>query len=174
MSDAFRVDASEIFALARNCAAAAALVPHELTTAMTRSVIHVEADAKRIVPTDTHILQRSITHDVQAQGQGVVGKVGTNVPYGKIVEEGRTPGGLPPPGVLRGWMARHGIPLGHPLFRKDEGDGYYSIELRVAKKINAAKKPRPYLKPALAKNLAAIDREFQQVIPRILAKLGGR
>jgi hypothetical protein len=160
MSDVFTVDTSDLIRLVSGCDAAARAAPHELQRAMTRSVIQVEADAKELVPVDTHNLQRSITHEVSAQLGGVVGRVGTNVPYGKIVEEGRTPGKMPPAGALLGWMARHKIPA--------------EAEYVVRRAINRKKTPRPYLKPALQKNLAAIDREFQQVVPRILAKLAGR
>lgn len=34
-------------------------------------------------------------------------------------------------------------------------------------------KARPYLKPSLTKNLAAIGREFEQVIKRVLSRFGG-
>jgi hypothetical protein len=153
------IDVHEIQQLARNCQEAAAFVPGELQRAMTRSVIAVEGEAKRIVPVDTHDLQRSITHEVSVSGGGVVGKVGTNVPYGKIVEEGRTPGKMPPAGAVLGWMGRKRIPA--------------ELEYVIRRAINRSKKPRPYLKPALAKMAPKIDQEFRQVIPRILAKLGG-
>lgn len=157
MSDAFSVDVSEVLRLAQGSRAAATLVPQELARAMERSVVKVEADAKTLAPVDTGNLRRSITHDVAAQAGGAVGKVGTNVPYGRYVEEG-TSAHWPPVSALAGWAARHGI---EPFL--------------VARAISRrGTKARPYLRPALAKNLSAIDAEFKQVAVRVLAKLGGR
>lgn len=175
MADTFVIDASEIYDLARNCDAAARLVPQEMLRAMTRSVIDVEGDARRIVNTeakDTGNLARSLTHEAKPTGFGVVGRVGSNLPYSEVVHEGREPGGFPPPGVLLGWMGRRGIPLGRPPTDKFP---YYSIEYLVARKINSRKgKAIKFFDRALAAKRAAIDREFAQVPKRILAKLGGR
>lgn len=120
------VDTSDLQKLGDNAAAAAAMVPDELVTAMTRSVSLVERDAKTLVPVATGNLQRSITNEVTGGADGAVGTVGTNVSYARYVE-----------------------------------DGTYKM------------RARPYLKPSLQKNLAAIGREFEQAVKRILAKLGG-
>ena len=116
------IDTSELTRLAANSAAAGALMPAEMTRAMTRSVLKVEGDAKAIVPVDTGTLRRSITHEASA----TEGKVGTNVLYARYVEEG-------------------------------------------TRKMAA----RPYLKPALQKNMAAIIKEFAEVVKRVIATLGG-
>ena len=125
MDATFFVDTSELSRLGANAAAAQAMVPAELQTAMTRSVVQIERDAKILVPVDTHTLQRSITYEVTAGGDGVTGTVGTNVHYARYVEEGT-------------WKM----------------------------------KGRSYLKASLTKNQAAIQREFEQVVKRILTKLG--
>lgn len=157
MSDAFSVDTTDLLRLVRGCEAASRFAPQELGRAMTRSVLAIEGDAKGLVPVDTGNLRRSITHEVSAQAGGVVGRVGTNVPYGRYVEEGTRPH-WPPVAAVAGWARRHGI---EPFL--------------VARAISRrGTKARPYLKPALTKNLATIDREFTQVVPRILAKLAGR
>ena len=145
-------DMSEIRASAANYRNADRVVREEVTRGMTRSVIQIEADAKRRVPTDTHALQRSLSHEVDAQGTTVIGRAGTNIEYGKIVEEGRTPGKMPPAGVLLGWMSRHGI------------DAKYEYVVRRA--INSRKRPQPYLKPAYDVNRQKITKEFGTAVPR--------
>lgn len=156
------IDVREIIILGQNCREIAQATPGELTRAMTRSVIQVEADAKRAVPTDTHNLQRSITHTVQATDDHVVGKVGTNVPYAQTVEDGRRAGAaMPPAGALLGWMGRKSIPA----------EAEYVIRRAIGRRGIPG---RPYLRKALAENASKIDAEFKQVIPRLLAKLRGR
>lgn len=135
----------------------APLLQREITTAMTRATLAVEAEAKRLVPVDTGNLRRSITHEVRASGGLVVGKVGSNAPYARIVEDGRTPGAMPPPGVLLGWMGRHGIPAGR--------------EFIIRRAVNRRKIPRPYLGPAVQKLIRQINAEFGQVPRRVLARL---
>ena len=76
----------------------------------------VEAAAKANTPRDTAALQRSITHQVDAEGLSV--KVGTNLSYAPYVHgfmDGtatRSKPHFPPVAALAGWAARHGIPAG--------------------------------------------------------------
>jgi hypothetical protein len=135
------------------------MVVDEIRTGITRSAIQIEADAKRIVPTDTHTLQRSITHEVEASGRDVVGRVGSNLVYAPVVEYGRSAGAaIPPPSALTGGLRRHGI------------DEQYAFV--VARSIaRRGTRPRPYLKPALDKNRAAITREMAAVLQRISNRL---
>lgn len=154
------VDVRSIVRMGHTYQAAAPIVADEATKSMYRAVIPIEREAKHLVPTDTHDLQRSLTHEVKATSGMVVGKVGTNKSYGKIVEEGRTPGLMPPEGKLLGWMGRHGIAP--------------ELEFVIRRAINRAKKPRPYLKPALEKNLAAISREFGQIPARVMKRLAAK
>lgn len=157
MSSEMTVDTRDLVRLAARSAAAAHAVHDELAVAMTRSTIMVEGDARILAPVDTGLLRRSITHEVQRTGEGVVGKVGTNVPYGRYVEEGTRPH-FPPVAAVAGWAGRHGI---EP----------YLVARAIARHGTRA---RPYLKPALAKNLAAINDEFRRAATRILARFGGR
>lgn len=60
-----------------------------LTVAMTRSVLIVEAAAKREAPVRTGRLRRSISSRVEAGGQR--GIVTSNVPYGRAVHDGTRP-----------------------------------------------------------------------------------
>lgn len=53
-----------------------------------RRAIRVEAAAKRLCPVDTGRLRASITHELGKDGEGIVGRVGTNVDYGIHVELG--------------------------------------------------------------------------------------
>lgn len=157
MSAEFAVDVHELLQLAARSAAAAHAVHDELTGAMTKSAIMVQGDARILVPVDTGRLRNSIAYEIRADGTGVVGKVGTNVAYGRYVEEGTAPH-FPPVGAVAGWANRHGI-----------------APFLVARAISRhGTKARPYLKPALAKNVAAINDQFRQAAVRILAKFGGR
>jgi HK97 gp10 family phage protein len=152
----FRIDVSDLLTLAANCDAASALVPDELERAMTSAVTEIRGEAMRLVPVDTGNLRRSLTHEVVAGGQTVTGRVGTNAPYGRYVEEGTRPH-FPPVAALAGWARRHGA---EPFV--------------VARAISRrGTRARPYLKPALAKNQAAIAKEFAEILPRIVKRLGG-
>jgi HK97 gp10 family phage protein len=51
-----------------------------------RSLLYIEAGAKRRVPVDTGRLRNSITHEQSEDG--MKGRVGTNVEYGPYVEHG--------------------------------------------------------------------------------------
>jgi HK97 gp10 family phage protein len=134
------------------------IVLQETRQGITRAVIQIEADAKREVPTDTHTLQRSIAHEVTTAGRDVTGRVGSNLHYAPVVEYGRSPGRMPPPGALAGWLRRKGI------------DERYAFV--VARSIaRRGIRPRPYLKPALAKNRQKISREMDNVLRRIATRL---
>jgi hypothetical protein len=65
---------------------------------------------------------------------------------------------MPPEGSLAGWMARHGIDA--------------SLEFVVRRGIaRRGIRPRPYLKPAFAKNRVKITREMDQVLRRVSQRL---
>ena len=153
-----RFDFSSVRQMATTYKGGDRIVLDETRKGISRSVIQIEADAKRIVPTDTHTLQRSITHEVQTSGANVTGRVGSNLVYAPVVEYGRSPGRMPPPGALAGWLRRKGI------------DEQYAFV--VARSIaRRGTRPRPYLKPALEKNRQAISREMDQVLRRIAHRL---
>jgi len=151
-------DMSSLKTLADKYEGADQVVQDEVRNGITRAVIQIEADAKRLVPTDTHHLQRSLTHEVTASGRDVTGRAGTNVPYARYVEEGRRSGRMPPVAALTGWARRHGV-------------AEYTFQ--IARAIGArGTRPQPYLKPALDQNRAAISREMGVAVPkRILARL---
>lgn len=152
-------DFSTINAMGRTYENGARIVLDETRTGITRSVIQIEADAKRIVPVDTHSLQRSLTHEVTTQGNDVTGRAGTNLTYAPVVEFGRSAGAaMPPPSALSGWLRRHGI---------DEKYAFVVAQSIARRGI----RPRPYLKPALDKNRPAIEREMSAVVKRISNRL---
>jgi len=62
--------------------------PDKLRGVITKSVLVVEGRAKKTVPVLTGRLRSSITHEVNKEGVGYVGKVGTNVEYAPAVEFG--------------------------------------------------------------------------------------
>lgn len=82
------IDVSAFTALGQRFRDAGPIVAREMKTAMARSTAQIEGDAKRVVPVLTGTLRRSITSDPQP----LLGRVGTNVPYAKVVEFGIKPG----------------------------------------------------------------------------------
>lgn len=144
------VDMSQIAKMGARYAGAAPIVKEEMTTAMNRSVLMVEGSAKRIVPVKTGNLRRSLTHEVRATGGGVIGVVGTNVKYARIVEEGRGPVVARAGGMLRFEIG------GQVIFRNRVGPA----------------KGKPYLKPGLRANQARIEREFDGAIIRVVRRIG--
>ena len=152
-------DFSSVAKMGRTYENGARIVMDETREGITRSVIQIEADAKRLVPTDTHTLQRSLTHEVTSRGNDVTGRAGSNLVYAPVVEYGRSAGAaMPPPDALLGWMRRHGI----------DAAAAFAVARAIGRR---GTRPRPYLKPALDKNRPAITREMTAVLKRISARL---
>jgi len=152
-------DFSQIAAMGRTYENGARIVMDETRTGITRSVIQVETDAKRLVPTDTHTLQRSLTHEVTASANDVTGRVGSNLVYAPVVEYGRSAGAaMPPPDALLGWLRRHGM----------DASAAFPVARAIGRR---GTRPQPYLKPALDKNRPDITREMTAVLKRISARL---
>jgi hypothetical protein len=167
-----KFDFSSVNRMAAAYQGGAKIVLNETRKGINRVVIQIERDAKKRVPTDTHHLQRSLTHEVTVSGTSVTGRAGTNVNYAETVEKGRTPGKMPPPGALVEWMGRHGIPLAKVgVVAKQNKAGYYQVEFAVARKINKRKRPHPYLKPAFDVNRLKIRSEMDAILKRIATRL---
>lgn len=147
-----RIDVSQMIALGQRSQQAAASVHREINTAMTRSVTQVEADAKRIVPVVTHTLQRSITSTVS--NGGLVGQVGTNVPYARYVEEGTGPHEIRPRNA-------------RVLAFKVGGKMIFAMSVQ-----HPGSKGRFYMRRAFEQNQAAIQREFDQAAQRVIRTFG--
>lgn len=123
--------------------------------AMQRSLLLIEADARRGVRQDTRRLMNSITHTQQQGPQGLVGRVGPSARYGLYVERGTRPH-WPPRAALEGWARRHSVPV-------------FVVQRAIARR---GTRPRPFLLPAFRKNAAAIVRLFAAAGARAVATLG--
>lgn len=152
------INADDMQAWANKIAGAPAILQQEQLTAMQRSTFEVQRGAQSVVRTDMHNLQRSITPSAVTAEEG---RVGTNLPYGKVMDKGREPGKpMPPKGVLLPWMSRHGIPpeAEYPIRRAIgekgiTGDGFLT-------------KTFEGLKPQ-------IRQEFAAILPRLIARMKG-
>jgi hypothetical protein len=153
-------DTRELNEMARVYEGGDRIVMDELRTGMTKSVLAVEADAKRGAPVDRGQLRRSLTHEVQVRSREVVGRAGTNLEYAKFVEDGRGPGKMPPVSVIEDWAGRHGA----------AGAGFL-----IARAIGRrGTRPKPYLKPAFEQNAAKISQELgPATLRRVSERLGG-
>jgi len=130
------------------------VVAQEQVRAMTRSLLLVEADARRNVRQDTRQLMNSITHRQRMAGDALVGEVGPSVRYGLYVEKGSRPH-WPPRAPLEGWARRHGVSV-------------FVVQRAIARRGTRA---RPFLLPAYEKNRDTIVRLFAAAGARITATL---
>ena len=153
------IDAGRIAELAARFEQGPALLEREFGKAMQLSVLAVEGSAKEAAPVDTGNLRRSIT----STATPFEGRVGTNLPYGPVMEHGRSPGAaMPPAGSLLGWMGRKGIPA----------ELEYVIRRAIARNGIAGKR---YMEQALQRNEGRIREYFEaagQAVARQIA--GGR
>jgi len=153
-----KFSATEFQKIARNYDGGDRVVKDETVKAMTRSVVSIEADAKRRVPTDTHNLQRSITHEVVSPSTSVIGRAGTNQPYAEAVEFGRSAGSAPPPpDALLGWMRRKGI----------DAELAFVVARSIGRK---GIRPRPFMKPGYDVNRLKISRELGSALMERIMK----
>ena len=130
--------------------------------AMTRSLLLVEADARRNVRHDTRRLMNSMTHEQHGRGTSLTGRVGPSVQYGLYVERGRLPNKPPPPKrALRGWARRHGIPE----------SALYVVARAIGRR---GIKARPFLVPAYLRNAERIVRLFADAGAGVVAVIGRR
>ena len=129
---------------------------------MTASLLLVEADARRNVAHDTRHLMNSIGHRMTQEGNSLVGRAGPSARYGFYVEYGRRPmRKAPPRAALRGWARRHGIPE-RALFV-------------LARAIGRRGLPgRPFMVPALVRNVDRIRRLFGASAERVTVRVAGQ
>lgn len=148
MASTITIDASEIFQLAQQLNGSARIVAEESKVAMERSALTVQNAARLNLHNQQAIDTGQLVNSIAREVKPFEARVGTNKTYGATVEHGRQPGApMPPPGSLRGWMARHGIPAVLE----------YVIRRAISRRGIRA---RPYLLPALEDNRAAITKEF--------------
>ena len=151
----------------RRLAAMPAVVAREFHTAMTASLLLIEASARQNVAYDTGRLAGSITHVINGSGPTLEGRVGPSVRYGASVEFGRRAGArMPPVDALMGWVGRHPRP-GRGSRRSQAFALARSIQRRGIR-------PRPFLRPAYRANRAAINGLFRRAGANVVASLHGR
>ena len=139
--------------------AAPAAVASETRTAMQASLLLFEGTARQKAPQDTRRLAGSITSKIEGSGGNLTGRVGPSVAYGIVMERGRRAGTrMPPPGALRAWAGRHGIPES-ALWRLARAIGRRGI------------KARPFLQPAYDQHKATVVKLFERVGVNVVAKL---
>lgn len=129
----------------------------ELRSAMTASLLLLEADQRRNVAQDTRQLMGSISHQIQGNGLALVGSVGPSKAYGLFVERGRRPGKYPPIAAIAGWARRHGIPP-------------FLVARAIARRGTRA---QPFVAPSLDRNRGRIQALFDRVGVRMTAYLAG-
>lgn len=112
MSDfSVHTDLGEVTDLMARLGRMTAAAEGEAERIVARHTADGEARYTRRARRDTDRLRRSVTHRVDRRGAETIGRFGSPLPYAVVMEKGRRKGApLPPPGVLLGWMRRHGIP----------------------------------------------------------------
>ena len=157
---------ADVSGLARRFAGAGKVIQKHHRTAMLRSSLLVQGEAQQRVAKDTRTLARSMAtgkapNAVRSLAGAVEGIVGTNLPYGVVVEKGRRPGAaMPPDAPLRRWGRRHGF----------SDQAIFNLRRKIAERGIPA---RPYLNPALEARKGQIKAEFAAANRRIVAELAG-
>jgi len=143
----------------------------ELRRAMQASLLLIEADARVNASRDTGRLAGSISNRIDGTGLVLEGHVGPSVGYGRYVEFGRTPGArMPPVSALIGWVQRH---FHNPRQRVTDAT-LRSEAFALARAISRRGiPPRPFMQPALTKNLPQIEALFAAVGARVAAQIVG-
>ena len=129
--------------------------------AMRDATLLVQREARINAPADTGTLRASITPEVFARDQDLVGVVGTNVFYGPYVETGTKPH-WPPPGALAVWAKRHH--MAEYVVRRSIGT--FGTSKRAFEKLGT--KGWFYLKRALEDNAEKIHRIFERAVGGII------
>ncbi len=137
-----------------------------LVLAMREAAVLIQSLAKLNAPVFRGMLRVSIAQNVAENGAGIVGEVGSGLPYASVVEEGRNSwsGSQPPSGPgsdLRTWARRK---LG------DERLAY--VVARAIKRRGYT--AQPYLRPALLGATPRVQLIFQSRILEALQREGGK
>jgi HK97 gp10 family phage protein len=153
-----RIDTSELQAMSKRYAGAQPIVRQELVSGMWRLGDIGRTEAHRRVPVDTARLKSSINREVTQTSNEVVVKVGSGVAgepvkYAMHVEFGTGPRLILPVNKKALWWpgARHPVAyVNHPGTRA-----------------------KPYLRPALAEMVRQSGRIMQEVMRRVMTRIGG-
>lgn len=83
-----RLDTSHVLAFAAELGAVSADAQEAAETAVRKTAMDIETDAKVLAPVDTGFLRSSISTDIIGGGGGVTAEVGPTAYYGGFVELG--------------------------------------------------------------------------------------
>jgi hypothetical protein len=128
----------------------------EMRSAMTRSLVLLEGEMRRLAPRDTGRLQGSITHTITGGGANLTGRVGPSVQYGLYVEKG-TRAHFPPIDAISGWARRHGM---HP----------FALARAISRRGTRA---QPFVEPSLQRHQGAIVRLFSEIGAKVAVFIAG-
>lgn len=153
---------------------APAIVQKELDSAMHETVSFLEGKVKGIIEKEGRMgvggsevgLYKSVAGEVVDQGTPLIkGIIGSNKPYGVVIEKGRRPGkAMPPEGVLLQWIQ---LKLGL------SGKPAKEAEFLIRRKIGRKGFPGIHMfERAFTQNLAKIQKIFEKAGFDISAKLG--
>ena len=128
---------------------------------MRDATLIVERRAKQNAPVDTGRLRASITPEIRAEGEAVLGVVGSNVKYAPFMELGTRPH-FPPPAALVPWVHRKfGL----------SGGAAYRVAFLVARKISErGLAPRRYLQKAFDDNQTQIELRIGRAVSEIVLR----
>lgn len=142
-------------------AGAPATLAREVRAAHQESGGWVIATARTLVARDQNILANSIAQEITGSGANLTSRIGPTVPYGIVVEKGRTPGKPAPPiAAIRPWALRHGF---------DERS-LFVLARSIGRK---GTKARPYMVPALEQNRGRIIARFEKSGLVVVARMAG-
>lgn len=139
------------------------LLSDPLRNAFEKIGFTVAGRAKELAPVDRGQLRAGIGHTVDPDMPPQWVEVGTrNLPYARVIHEGRRPGSWPPYEPIAAWVRRKGL-MG--------GDGQ-PLDPFVVQRAIAIKgtKARPFLTDALADTEGRIQGFFDQAAKEIEAK----
>lgn len=128
----------------------------KMLNAMRDATLIVERDAKLGAPVDTGRLRSSITPEIRADENEVIGVVGSSVTYAPYVELGYR-GHWLPPGVLMVWAERH-----HMDPKKFEGMVYLKGKEGVRFLQNAFEKNRERIERIIGDAVEMIVKEHNE------------
>lgn len=140
------------------------IVEKHLRTALTKSGLLIERDAKQNVAQATRAAMRSITSRVTGIGAQMHALVEVGEPYGYYIEHGRAPGAMPPyrgGSSLALWAKSVGITSsGSNPSRQDLG-----ILFCIARTIGRrGTRAQPFLEPAFDNNKHKIREYFEDAL----------
>jgi hypothetical protein len=154
-----RVEVRGLDRVERGLANAPNTLEDQTRSAMTASLLLLEADQRRMVAQDTKRLLGSINHKITGRGANLTGRVGPSARYGYYVEYGRRAGKPPPVSAVAGWARRHGA---NP-FLVARGIGRHGT------------KPQPFVRPSYTRNVRRIATLFGRIGQRVAQTIvGGR